>query len=184
MKYKLAASESEPTAATLRSTFSDLLPPLPEAIYQQELDKAMKPLPNGNVSLEDFKACALGNNDWRNAGPLTVLEVIYIDVLVNYYTRGRSILEDEDYKDLKQYLYGQGSSLPQMSKDEAKFITAVYRFHRGDVIMEEPIYAALKKKLEHTQMARLAEKGLGKTGKQASEDYLAWMEGQNNPQAQ
>ena len=33
-------------------------------------------------------------------------------------------------------------------------------------------------------MARLAEKGLGKTGKQASEDYLAWMEGQNNPQAQ
>jgi len=113
-----------------------------------ELDKAMKSLPSGKVTLEDFKACALGNSDWRNAGTLTVCEVIYIDALANFYTFGRSLLEDDDYNELKKYLYGEGSSLPQLSMDEAKFVTAVYRFHRGDVIMEEPVYAALKKKLQ------------------------------------
>jgi hypothetical protein len=154
-KYDLAASgggkvasESEPTATTLRSAFSDLLPPLPEGLFQQELDKVMKPLPKGKVLLEDFKACALGNPDWSMAGALTVCEVIYIDSIANYYTNGRVILNDEDYNDLKEYLYGEGSSLPQLSMDEAKFVTAVYRFHRGDVIMEEPVYAALKKKLQ------------------------------------
>jgi hypothetical protein len=108
----------------------------------------MKPLPSGKVTLEDFKACALGNGDWRVAGPLTVCEVIYIDALTNYYTFGRLLLGDEDYKELKAYLYGEGSSLPQLSMDEAKFVTAVYRFHRGDIILEEPVYAALKKKLQ------------------------------------
>merc|ERR1719311_216371 len=154
-KYELAASgggkvasESEPTATTLRSAFSDLLPPLPEGVFQQELDKVMKPLPKGKVQLEEFKACALGNPDWSMAGALTVCEVIYIDSLANYYTNGRVILNDEDYNDLKEYLYGEGLSLPQLSMDEAKFVTAVYRYHRGDVIMEEPVYAALKKKLQ------------------------------------
>merc|ERR1719311_642898 len=154
-KYELAASgggkvasESEPTATTLRSAFSDLLPPLPEGVFQQELDKVMKPLPKGKVQLEEFKACALGNPDWSMAGALTVCEVIYIDSLANYYTNGRVILNDEDYNDLKEYLYGEGSSLPQLSMDEAKFVTAVFRFHRGDVIMDEQVYAALKKKLQ------------------------------------
>merc|ERR1719201_40591 len=108
----------------------------------------MNPLPKQKVSLEDFKACARGNSDWQIAGPLTVCEVIYIDALVNYYTFGRSLLENEDYNELKNYLYGEGSSLPQMSKDEAKFVTAVFRYHRGEVIMDDTVYASLKKKLQ------------------------------------
>jgi hypothetical protein len=147
-KYELVASEGEPTAETLRGAFGDILPPLPEALYKLELEKVMKPLPKGKVTLEDFKACALGNADWRNAGALTASEVIYIDVLTNFYTYGRSLLVDEDYTTLKDYLYEQGSTLPQMSKDEATFVTAVYRFHRGDVTMDDQVYAALKKKLQ------------------------------------
>jgi hypothetical protein len=61
---------------------------------------------------------------------------------------------------------------------------AAYYVEGMETMSTDQYRKALKKKLEHTQMARLAEKGLGKTGKQASEDYLAWMEGQNNPQAQ
>jgi hypothetical protein len=149
-KYKIASAEAEgkPTAASLRSAFSDVLPPLPRVLFQQELDKAMNPLGDGNVSLEDFKACALGNSDWKIAGPLTVCELIYIDALVNYYTFGRTLLNNEDYNELKKYLYGEGSSLPQMSMDESKFVTAVFRYHRGEVIMEDAVYANLKKKLQ------------------------------------
>jgi hypothetical protein len=79
---------------------------------------------------------------------LTVCELIYIDALVNYYTFGRTLLNNEDYNELKTYLYGEGSSLPQMSMDESKFVTAVFRYHRGEVIMEDAVYANLKKKLQ------------------------------------
>jgi hypothetical protein len=131
--------------------FADLLPPLPEKIFDQELTEAMSELPSrGKIKFDAFREAVINNRDWREAGEIVVLEVIYMDCIYNFYRSKGSgaLLKDKSYNALKQALFFEGSEIPSLSMDEAKFITSVQRFHRGEKTMPGTAYKALKNKLK------------------------------------
>jgi hypothetical protein len=152
IKYNLVAGEvpgGVPSSADLRPVFSDILPPLPERIFEEELTSAMADLPKrGKIEYKQFRTAAVSNRDWREAGEIVVLEVIYMDCIYSYYSSGKQLLKDASYDTLKQALFFEGSEIPNLSMDEAKFITIVQRFHRGEKIMEELAYEGLKTRLK------------------------------------
>jgi hypothetical protein len=72
---------------------------------------------------------------------------MYFDALYAYYQTGESLLNNDDYEELKENLTWEGSSVATMTKKEAMFVNAVAAAKRGMPIMDDEEYASLKKDL-------------------------------------
>jgi hypothetical protein len=74
--------------------------------------------------------------------------LIYFDTLYNFYHTKQSLLDNDDYEELKENLTWEGSSVATMNKQEALFVTAVAASRRGDSILGEAEYKELKSELK------------------------------------
>jgi hypothetical protein len=73
-----------------------------------------------------------------------VKELLYLDSLYNYYSKGVALLDNGDYAELKDNLTWEGSSVPNMTGKEALFATAVAASRRGTPILDDEEYRELK----------------------------------------
>lgn len=129
-----------------------ILPPLETSALNVEVQRVLSKLEveDDMIGMDEFIAAAIENTYWQDAGPLVVKELMYLDCLSLFYAENRNILEDEDYMQLKDQLAWEGSIAVSLSKNEAKFISAVVAYRRGEPKMSDEEYMALKGELETT----------------------------------
>jgi hypothetical protein len=156
-KYKSVAQShghdtcnKEDVVEILRS----VLPP----VSPEELDKEVKLTlfslmkdPNDekeSIDEDAFTKAIVKNSYWKDAGDLVVKELIYFDTLYNFYHTKQSLLDNDDYEELKENLTWEGSAVATMNKKEALFVTAVAASRRGDSILGEAEYKELKSELK------------------------------------
>jgi hypothetical protein len=157
-KYKAAAKahgHDVCTADDAREVLRSILPPVSPKELQEEVDKTlalvMKSNPQNskdNVNEDDFVKAIVQNSYWRQAGDLVVKEMIYFEALHAYYQAGSSMLDDDDYNELKDNLTWEGSAVPNMRANEALFVTAVAAARRGEPILDDDEYTKLKATLK------------------------------------
>jgi hypothetical protein len=89
-----------------------VLPPVSKRELDMEVTKALKSIGASDddlVEAESFLTAVVGNSYWTTAGPLVVKELMFLDCIYEYYFREkRSMLNDEDYNDLKEMLMWEG----------------------------------------------------------------------------
>lgn len=111
-----------------------ILPPVTKNELDREVIEVFNSInkeSNGDIGIDQFIDAAIKNSYWEQAGPLVVKELIFLDCLANYYIDKRSMLDDNDYNDLKESLSWEGSSVVSLTNKEAKFINAVSAYRRG-----------------------------------------------------
>ena len=156
-KYQQCAREhghekcnKEDISELLRS----LLPPVTEQELDKEVDNTlaliMKDPKNtaDNINEDTFVKAIVANSYWRKAGSLVVKELMYFEALHAYYQTGESLLNNDDYEDLKENLTWEGSSIATMNKKEAMFVNAVASAKRGLPMMSDAEYSELKTDLK------------------------------------
>ena len=139
------------TADDAREILRSILPPVSPQELQEEVDKTLALVISKEenvVKEDDFVKAIVQNSYWREAGDLVVKEMIYFESLHAYYQTGISILDDDDYNELKDNLIWEGSAVPNMRAQEALFVTAVAAARRGEPILDDEAYAKLKASLK------------------------------------
>lgn len=141
-----------------KEDISELLRSLLPPVTEQELDKEvestlaliMKDPKNtaDNINEDTFVKAIVANSYWRKAGSLVVKELMYFDSLQAYYQTGESLLNNEDYEELKENLTWEGSSIATMNKKEAMFVNAVASAKRSLPMMSDAEYSELKSDLK------------------------------------
>ena len=58
------------------------------------------------VEADEFVNNMISNSYWREAGPLVVKELIFLDCLYHYYRDKQQLLNDDDYEELKEHSQG------------------------------------------------------------------------------
>jgi len=131
----------------VESLLKQILPPVSKEELVREIDLVMGKLIGSGITETEFTKAALQNSYWANAGPLVVKELIFLDCLDSFYTDGKKMLSDEDYDELKDSLTWEGSAVASLKGKEAKFISAVAAFRRGEGNMANAEYDKLKSEL-------------------------------------
>ena len=135
--------------AEIRSVLRSVLPPVSTEQLDREVETALARFgPADTVEEQVFLSSFLENSYWRRAGALVVKELIYLDCLQSYYSTGERLLEDEDYDELKDMLTWEGSAAVTLSSKEARFLSGVSAYRRGDPIMTDIEYEQLKSELQ------------------------------------
>ena len=157
-KYEASAKAHGHDVCTMddaREVLRSILPPVSPAELDNEVDKTLALIMSSNpdntadnVNEDDFVDAIVQNTYWREAGDLVVKELIYFEALHGYYSTGVSILDDDDYNELKDNLTWEGSAVPNMRAKEALFVTAVAAARRGMPIMDDDEYQNLKQTLK------------------------------------
>jgi hypothetical protein len=155
-KYKESAKlhghkfcTKDDAAEVLRS----VLPPVSPGELAEEVTKTLDIIMKnpGNtedkIGEDDFVKAIVQNSYWKAAGDLVVKELIYFDALYHYYRTGSSLLNDNDYEELKDNLTWEGSSVATMKAQEALFVSAVASSRRGEPIMDDAEYQKIKSEL-------------------------------------
>ena len=124
-----------------------ILPPASVAELEDEVNTLLGEITD-YANMDEVSDVLVKNTYWKSAGDLTVKELMYFDALHFYYTTGLSLLDNDDYGELKDNLTWEGSSVATMNKDEAAFVTAVAAARRGEAFMDDAEYKALKGKLK------------------------------------
>jgi len=93
--------------------------------------------------------CAI-DKDTGSAIRLTMAEKerIFLDSLQSYYISGRQLLKDDEFDLLKEDLSWNGSKLVQMNRNEAKYLSAMEAFNKGETIMSDEEFDTLKATLK------------------------------------
>jgi hypothetical protein len=84
-----------------------ILPPVTKKELDLEVMEVFQSInidSSGDIDIDQFIIAAIKNSYWEKAGALVVKELIFLDCLANYYIDKRSMLDDEDYNDLKDAL--------------------------------------------------------------------------------
>ena len=151
-----------------------ILPPVTPAELDDEVSKTLSLFPGDKISEADFVTAIMQNSYWQEAGGLVVKELIYFDALYSYYHDKVSLLNSEDWEDLKENLSWEGSSVATMKANEALFITAVAGSKRGQPIMDDDEYAKLKTELvkEDSWVTARGQDALEKLGIDSFLGYL------------
>jgi hypothetical protein len=124
-----------------------ILPPVTLEELDKEVSNTLSQFSGDKIAEDDFVSALIENSYWQSAGSLVVKELIYFDALYAYYKTGKSLLNNDDYKELKENLSWEGSSVASMHANEAMFVTAVASSKRGQPLMGDEEYAALKSDL-------------------------------------
>jgi hypothetical protein len=151
-----------------------ILPPVTPEELEKEVQATLSQFPGDTINEDDFVSAVLDNSYWQSAGPLVVKELIYFDALYAYYKTGKSLLENDDYAELKENLSWEGSSVAMMHANEAMFVTAIASSKRGQPVMDDDEYAALKTKLqkENSWVTARGQDALEKLGLDTFLGYL------------
>lgn len=75
-------------------------------------------------------------------------ERIFLDSLQSYYVNGRQILNDSEFDLLKEDLSWNGSPVANLNRKEAKYLSAMQAFSKGDPIISDEEFDVLKKELK------------------------------------
>ena len=126
----------------------EVLPPVSKAELEKEVENTMTLFKDKLVEENEFIEAIMRNTYWSKAGPVVVKELIFLDCLHSFYNDGKTILNDEDYNELKDQLAWEGSMAVTVSAAEAKFISAVASYRRGLKQMENEEYEKLKNELK------------------------------------
>lgn len=127
-----------------------VLPPISKKALEEEVTKILSRITTttSEIDVTEFTTAVLDNTYWKQAGPLVVKELIFLDCLYNYYYGKRNLLNNDDYNDLKEQLNWEGSAACSLKANEALFITAVAGYLRGDKIMDDDQYEKVKTELQ------------------------------------
>ena len=121
----------ERSRAEVESLIREVLPPVTPTEFEREVQQLLSKIPGGSlIAVGDYADVVLQNSYWAKAGPLVVKELIFLDCVYNYYHSQKSILNDEDYNELKDSLTWEGSVAASIRGNEAKFISAVASANR------------------------------------------------------
>lgn len=134
------------------SVLRSILPPVTGIELEAEIKSILNPIKEEKKMIisndhEQIIDALLNNKFWSQAGAVVVQELIYLDSLYHFYQKKQSILNNEDYEELKNQLTWAGSDVPSLNAKEALFLTAVASFRRGDKLLEESEYNSLKQQL-------------------------------------
>ena len=128
-----------------------VLPPVSKKELDIEVERALKSIGAGDddlIEADSFLNAVVANSFWTTAGPLVVKEMIFLDCLYEYYFKEkRSILDNNDYNDLKEMLTWEGSAVVTMNAKEAQFVISVATSKRGQSTLNDVDYDLLKKEL-------------------------------------
>mmetsp|Transcript_18782 Transcript_18782/g.26990 ORF Transcript_18782/g.26990 Transcript_18782/m.26990 type:complete len:239 (-) Transcript_18782:55-771(-) len=153
-KYQASATDGDITKAEAVEILRAVLPPVTAEELETEVESTLSSIMENpddaaeTINESKFVEALLGNSYWEDAGDLVVKELMYFDALHCYYQTGESLLNDEDYGELKDNLTWEGSSVPMMKGKEAKFVTAVASSRRGMGTMGDEEYGQLKSELK------------------------------------
>eukprot|EP00468_Gymnochlora_sp_CCMP2014_P006368 CAMPEP_0167749290 /NCGR_PEP_ID=MMETSP0110_2-20121227/5320_1 /TAXON_ID=629695 /ORGANISM="Gymnochlora sp., Strain CCMP2014" /LENGTH=449 /DNA_ID=CAMNT_0007634417 /DNA_START=233 /DNA_END=1582 /DNA_ORIENTATION=+ len=78
------------------------------------------------------------------------LQVLYIDALWAYYHGGKDTLSDEEFDRIKSELCWQGSGFPTLRRYEVDFVQASLSYYRGEPVVSDEEYEALKQKVRES----------------------------------
>lgn len=78
------------------------------------------------------------------------LQVLYIDALWNYYHDGKETLSDAEFDRIKSELCWQGSGFPTLRRYEVEFVQATLSYYRGEPIMSDEEYEAVKQRVRES----------------------------------
>jgi hypothetical protein len=126
------------------------------------------------IEEQTFLNAFIDNSYWKEAGPLVVKELIYLDCLQSHYFSREDLLNDADFDELKQMLIWEGSSAATLFSKEARFISAVAANKRGVPLISDAEYDSLKRELQQERswvVARMQDP-LEKLGLQTYLGYL------------
>ena len=133
----------------IRAVLRSVLPPVSPEELEREVGATMARFGSAEVVEEQaFLSAFIENAYWGRAGPLVIKELIYLDCLQSFYSSGEKLLEDEDYKELKDMLAWEGSVAVTLSSKEARFLSGVSAYRRGDPVMTDDEYERLKNELQ------------------------------------
>ena len=107
-------------------------------------------------------------------GNVGIHRLMYFDALYAYYQTGESLLNNDDYEELKENLTWEGSSVATMNKKEAMFVNAVAAAKRGMPIMDDVEYASLKKDLK-SQGSWVVSRGQDALEKLGLDTFLGYL---------
>ena len=68
-----------------------------------------------DIQEKDFLRAVLGNSYWREAGPLVVKELMFLDCLNSNYFKKMKLLDDDTYDLLKESLQWDGSAVATLT---------------------------------------------------------------------
>jgi len=102
------------------------------------------------------------------------MELMFLDALYSYYHTGFALLNDDDYGVLKDALLWEGSAVAVMTGKEALFVTAVAASRRGETLLQDKEYDALKSELqaEESWVTAKQQDALERLGMQTFLGYL------------
>lgn len=156
-KYQQCARDhghEQGNAQDVTELLRSLLPPVTPDELDQEVQSTLKIILENpentpeNIQEDCFVKAVVKNSYWRSAGSLVVKELMYFDALHAYYQTGQSLLNDDDYQELKENLTWEGSSVASMNKKEAMFVNAVASSKRGEPYLNDKEYSSLKNDLK------------------------------------
>lgn len=169
------AMSVEQCATALRT----LLPPVSPEELETEVTQTLERIKEtssdtSSISKECFVKAVAQNSYWQQAGDLVVMELMYFEALFAYYQTGKSLLNNDDYEQLKESLTWEGSSIATMNKQEALFVTAVASSRRGTPYLDDKEYADLKSELKSQKswVTARGEDALEKLGLDTFMGYL------------
>jgi hypothetical protein len=167
-KYNLLNADSFENKAV--ALVRGILPPL----SRKELAMETASLFSQNIDEATFLDQVVNNKYWARAGAVVVQELIYLDVLYNYYYNKKQLLNDEDYEELKNQLQWSGSDVSSMTGKEALFVTAVAAHRRGEALLDDKEYESLKQQLvnENSWVVKRGADALEKLGIDTFLGYL------------
>jgi hypothetical protein len=132
-----------------REVLRTVLPPISKEELEKEVDITMKDFgADETIAESEFIQAILDNTYWKEAGPVVVKELMFLDALHAHYYDKFSLLDDDDYDTLKENLTWEGSAVATMLGKEAHFITAVAANRRGQPILSNDEYELLKSELK------------------------------------
>jgi len=165
----------ECTRDEARDVLKSVLPPVTNDELEEEVQITMKEFGMDDVIDETkFIEAILGNTYWRDAGELVVKELMFLDCLHANYYDGFPLLNDDDYDELKENLTWEGSAVATMTGKEARFVTAVASFRRGQASIPDEEYQKLKIELKDDKswVTERAPDALEKLGMNTFMGYL------------
>jgi hypothetical protein len=84
----------------------------------------------------------------KDTNVLKELQIMYVDALYSYYQKGKKVMPDEQFDQLKNKLEVEGSCFPKLHRDDIMFVEADAAWARGEPIVSNEEYDRLKQNIK------------------------------------
>jgi len=144
----------KPCASTSNSPmFARMAPARHKGVFMEE-EKASVETPTETPPADSDEDCGC-SIDNLGACSQEELELLYVDALWSYYEEKKQIITDEQYTELISELSWQGSGFPSLRRNEIAFVKAALAFAKGEAIVSDEKWDAMKAEIKATTGKRL-----------------------------